>query len=93
MAGEIRQLLHVNLIAANSVLSLEISPNFTNNMRNIQTEHEPWIRKLLFMKNKREARNLSISAVIEDQAHTFLRQQSGTWCKMPDLLTTCTFEA
>ena len=28
---------------------------FTNNMRNIRTEHEPWIGNVLFMNNKRDA--------------------------------------
>ena len=32
--------------------SLEITPNFTNSMRNIRTEHKLWIGKVLFMKNK-----------------------------------------
>ena len=34
---------------------LEVTPNFTNNMRSICSEHKLWIRKVLLMKNKRDA--------------------------------------
>ena len=36
---------------------LEITPNFTNNMRNIRTEDEPWIRKDLLVKKQKTLRN------------------------------------
>ena len=38
--------------------SLEITPNFTNNIRNIGTEDEPWIRKDSLMKKTKDAREL-----------------------------------
>ena len=66
--------------------SLEVAPNFTNTMRNICTEHEPWIQKVCSQKNKREARILSnfgsdfgFPVHVRDEAHTFL----GEWSSSP----------
>ena len=74
---------------------MEITPKFMNNITNNCTEHKPWIGKVLSMNlNKRDAWILSNFSGdfcfwqwsrIE---HTFLRQQSSTWCKVTDLPTT-----
>ena len=94
-ASELCQLL----LAA--CFSLEITPNFPNNTRDIRTEHKPWVRKVSFMKTK-DAWILSTLVAIccfpvhvkgGDQGsstHIFEAavQQSSNWCKLHDLLST-----
>ena len=82
------------------LLSWEITPNFTNNMRNSRTEHKSWIGKVLFMKNKRDVwipSNLGddfcfpVHVKIKHTRFWGSSLASSKWCKLPDL--PITFEA
>ena len=50
-AVKIRRLLHVNSLST-LYFYLEVAPDFRHNMRNIRTEHEPWIRSICYRKTK-----------------------------------------